>query len=322
MLYIYGRIFCTIRQRSRSHLGEISSASRCHRPPLWAHLATSNELTHDLPVAAMPSSSGGGDANCSSGGADIKEQWGGRLRRLARTQKKNKVSKTATNDETLFCHGNKTDVYESLTLLEIKHEQAAGCVVAIIGNDVSGGITHCTNVRVQVEYVVEEGDGTIGGEAVADESEQGVIANVNKCGGCGDVDGNQFSSERYGKSGGYRSSSSTVHSSGLISQKERKAARQLGVIMCAFMVCWLPYFIMFLVVAVCPTCTGDSLNNVTLWLGYINSTLNPVLYPLCNVKFRRAFARMMTRTCHLPCAQHQTYPLSKGKMSAATRPRY
>ncbi|EFX85739.1 hypothetical protein DAPPUDRAFT_45425, partial [Daphnia pulex] len=101
----------------------------------------------------------------------------------------------------------------------------------------------------------------------------------------------------------------------LISQKERKAARQLGVIVCAFMVCWLPYFIVFLVVAVCPDCIGDTLFKITLWLGYINSTLNPVLYPLCNANFRRAFAKMLNKTCTCcrnPSFQRtsQTYPLS------------
>ena len=74
------------------------------------------------------------------------------------------------------------------------------------------------------------------------------------------------------------STASTGAESGLISRKERKAARQLGVIVCAFIVCWLPYFIVFLVVAVCPNCIDGTLYNVTLWLGYFNSTLNPVLY--------------------------------------------
>jgi len=318
MLYIYGRIFCTIRQRSRNHLGEISSSSRRHRPPLWAHLATSKETTRDSPAATIPSSSAGGDV--SSGGRSVRgKQWGDRLRQFVTTRRINNVSKTVTNDEALLCHGNKANVYESLTLLEVKHKPVTACVLAIVGNDTSSGITHCTNVRVQVEYVDEEGDVVDTGYTAADSSQQGVAAKGSKYGGCSDGDGSQLSSDRCGKSNVY---SGAVHSPGLISQKELKAARQLGVIMCAFMICWLPYFIVFLVVAVCPKCTGDSLNNVTLWLGYINSTLNPVLYPLCNVKFRRAFAKMMARTCHLPCAQHQTYPLSKSKTSATTQSRF
>jgi len=29
------------------------------------------------------------------------------------------------------------------------------------------------------------------------------------------------------------------------------------------------------------------------WIGYLNSTLNPFLYPLCNANFRQKFRRML-----------------------------
>jgi len=29
------------------------------------------------------------------------------------------------------------------------------------------------------------------------------------------------------------------------------------------------------------------------WIGYLNSTLNPFLYPLCNAAFRQKFRRML-----------------------------
>lgn len=103
------------------------------------------------------------------------------------------------------------------------------------------------------------------------------------------------------------SSNALAPTSRLIAQNERKAARQLGVIMCAFIVCWLPYFIVFLVVAVCPDCINGTLSKVTLWLGYINSTLNPVLYPLCNANFRHAFGRILANSTSV-CHARQTYP--------------
>ncbi|XP_065561102.1 histamine H1 receptor-like isoform X2 [Artemia franciscana] len=76
-------------------------------------------------------------------------------------------------------------------------------------------------------------------------------------------------------------------------QKEKKAAKQLGVIMGAFLLCWLPYFISFMVIAGCSECISHKFYLTTVWLGYMNSALNPILYPLCNVHFRRAFARML-----------------------------
>ena len=75
--------------------------------------------------------------------------------------------------------------------------------------------------------------------------------------------------------------------------KEIKAARQLGVIMGAFTLCFLPYFILFLVVAFCDGCIDQGLLLAMTWVGYLNSTLNPFLYPLCNANFRRKFRRML-----------------------------
>ncbi|XP_043193187.1 histamine H1 receptor-like [Amphibalanus amphitrite] len=79
----------------------------------------------------------------------------------------------------------------------------------------------------------------------------------------------------------------------IILQREKKAAVQLGVIMGAFILCWLPYSILFVAVAVCPDCVDENVHMGSIWLGYLNSTLNPVLYPLCNANFKRAFKRML-----------------------------
>ncbi|KAA0195556.1 hypothetical protein HAZT_HAZT012266 [Hyalella azteca] len=78
--------------------------------------------------------------------------------------------------------------------------------------------------------------------------------------------------------------------------KERKAARQLGVIMGVFLACWLPYFTIFPVIALCSSCVPYSAHMATISLGYLNSALNPAIYPLCNHHFRRAFQRMVR--CH------------------------
>lgn len=76
--------------------------------------------------------------------------------------------------------------------------------------------------------------------------------------------------------------------------REIKAARQLGVIMGAFTMCFLPYFTLFLVVAFCDSCVDTELMIAMTWIGYLNSTLNPFLYPLCNMNFRRKFRKMLS----------------------------
>ncbi|XP_029989379.1 histamine H1 receptor [Sphaeramia orbicularis] len=75
--------------------------------------------------------------------------------------------------------------------------------------------------------------------------------------------------------------------------KEHKAAKQLGFIIAAFLLCWIPYFIAFMVMAFCKECVRHDLHMFTIWLGYMNSTLNPFIYPLCNGNFKRVFKNIL-----------------------------
>ncbi|NXP54299.1 HRH1 protein, partial [Heliornis fulica] len=80
---------------------------------------------------------------------------------------------------------------------------------------------------------------------------------------------------------------------GLHENRERKAAKQLGVIMAAFMLCWIPYFVLFMVIAFHGHEQFSKLHMFTIWLGYVNSTLNPFLYPLCNQNFKKTFKKIL-----------------------------
>ncbi|KFR13003.1 Histamine H1 receptor, partial [Opisthocomus hoazin] len=82
-------------------------------------------------------------------------------------------------------------------------------------------------------------------------------------------------------------------SQGLHVNRERKAAKQLGVIMAAFMLCWIPYFVLFMVIAFHGHEQFSKLHMFTIWLGYVNSTLNPFLYPLCNQNFKKTFKKIL-----------------------------
>ncbi|KAM6301199.1 histamine H1 receptor [Aegotheles albertisi] len=83
------------------------------------------------------------------------------------------------------------------------------------------------------------------------------------------------------------------HIRGLHKNRERKAAKQLGVIMAAFMLCWIPYFVLFMVMALHGHKQFSNLHMFTIWLGYVNSTLNPFLYPLCNQNFKKTFKKIL-----------------------------
>ena len=58
---------------------------------------------------------------------------------------------------------------------------------------------------------------------------------------------------------------------------ERRAMKVLGIVFIVFIVAWLPFSILNILAAVCPTCgVQPSLLNLTSWFGYISSNLNPV----------------------------------------------
>ncbi|XP_066468632.1 5-hydroxytryptamine receptor 1A [Tiliqua scincoides] len=76
--------------------------------------------------------------------------------------------------------------------------------------------------------------------------------------------------------------------------RERKTVKTLGIIMGTFILCWLPFFIVALVLPFCDTCyMPDWLGAVINWLGYSNSLLNPVIYAYFNKDFQSAFKKIV-----------------------------
>ncbi|KAM5247739.1 5-hydroxytryptamine receptor 6 [Ctenodactylus gundi] len=78
------------------------------------------------------------------------------------------------------------------------------------------------------------------------------------------------------------------------STKALKASLTLGILLGMLFVTWLPFFVASIVQAVCD-CISPGLFDVLTWLGYCNSTMNPIIYPL----FMRDFKRVLGR--FLPC---------------------
>ena len=76
---------------------------------------------------------------------------------------------------------------------------------------------------------------------------------------------------------------------------EEKASRVLGVVFSTFIICWAPFFIINLVVVSCgQACAPPGLiGDMALWLGYASSTINPLIYTVFNIKFRRSFGKLL-----------------------------
>ncbi|XP_019319905.1 5-hydroxytryptamine receptor 4 isoform X1 [Panthera pardus] len=70
---------------------------------------------------------------------------------------------------------------------------------------------------------------------------------------------------------------------------ETKAAKTLCIIMGCFCLCWAPFFVTNIVDPFIDYTVPGQVWTAFLWLGYINSGLNPFLYAFLNKSFRRAF---------------------------------
>lgn len=81
--------------------------------------------------------------------------------------------------------------------------------------------------------------------------------------------------------------------------KERKASTTLGIIMSAFTICWLPFFVLALVRPFLNDAGAIPpwLSSLFLWLGYANSLLNPIIYATLNRDFRKPFQEILYFRC-------------------------
>ncbi|XP_073673150.1 trace amine-associated receptor 13c [Garra rufa] len=77
-------------------------------------------------------------------------------------------------------------------------------------------------------------------------------------------------------------------------RSERKAAKTLGVVVGAFILCWLPFFINSLMDPYINFSTPYVLFDAFGWLGYINSTINPIIYGLFYPWFRKTLSLIIT----------------------------
>ncbi|XP_014737135.1 PREDICTED: histamine H3 receptor-like [Sturnus vulgaris] len=76
--------------------------------------------------------------------------------------------------------------------------------------------------------------------------------------------------------------------------RDKRVAKSLAVIVCVFGLCWAPYTLLMIIRAACHGhCVHQSLYEISFWLLWLNSAINPVLYPLCHMSFRKAFIKLL-----------------------------
>ncbi|KAF7668465.1 hypothetical protein LDENG_00007980 [Lucifuga dentata] len=81
--------------------------------------------------------------------------------------------------------------------------------------------------------------------------------------------------------------------------RDKKIAKSLAIIVCVFAICWAPYTLLMIIRAACRgRCIQHHWYEVTFWLLWLNSAINPFLYPLCHSSFRRAFGKILCPKRH------------------------
>ncbi|XP_060706669.1 muscarinic acetylcholine receptor M2-like [Hemiscyllium ocellatum] len=94
--------------------------------------------------------------------------------------------------------------------------------------------------------------------------------------------------------------------------REMKVTRTILAILLVFIITWCPYNVMVLIRTFCSICVPKAVWDIGYWIFYINSTINPACYALCNATFKKTFK-------HIILCQHKKIgakSLKKQKPSA------
>ena len=130
----------------------------------------------------------------------------------------------------------------------------------------------------------------------------------------------RITNQHHGQSNGGSPNTNHSHSHSRSVVDEHRATKMLATIMSCFIFCWVPYFSIFTFLPLINAEVPTPLYMVTLWLGYFNSTLNPLLYAALNAEFRKAFRKLLFRSTrsalrvdpttgtHLELATHNPSP--------------
>src|SRR6218665_4008408 len=80
--------------------------------------------------------------------------------------------------------------------------------------------------------------------------------------------------------------------------RDKKSARSLAILIVVFLFTWGPFEVCSFVNPLCSFCIPPSVFDVVFWLLWLNSTINPILYPFLQQRFRVAFGNILRQVIH------------------------
>ena len=100
---------------------------------------------------------------------------------------------------------------------------------------------------------------------------------------------------------------------------ERKASNVLGIIFLVFAVLWTPFFTVNILSVTCRPCMRNvthDMMSVFLWMGYVASLTNPIVYTMFNTAFRDTFIHLLT--CQMTPSSCMACPLCPRRSNKTT----
>ncbi|KAK6192506.1 hypothetical protein SNE40_003959 [Patella caerulea] len=79
----------------------------------------------------------------------------------------------------------------------------------------------------------------------------------------------------------------------LSEKRERKVFVTLSYILFGYVICWVPFHIVFDVSAINPDAVPQVVFTITFWMTYLNSAINPFLYNFSSPEFKNAFRKIL-----------------------------
>ncbi|XP_051937052.1 alpha-2Db adrenergic receptor [Hippocampus zosterae] len=95
-----------------------------------------------------------------------------------------------------------------------------------------------------------------------------------------------------------RQHAAAVNKTKVAQMREKRFTFVLAVVMGVFVLCWFPFFFTYSLHAICrDSCyIPGTLFNLFFWIGYCNSSVNPIIYTIFNRDFRKAFKKIIWPT--------------------------